>query len=159
MLFYTLYLKVKNHRGGVEMIKRLFSINIGVKDLESAIVKFETVLGVKPTLSKEGDFAFPGIRGASFTLNGVMINLVSSNDENTTVGKFLKTRGEGVLLVSLESDDVEKDVERFRNQGFKFSMEKNWEGATGKVNFIHPKSMHGVQVELIEPSEEFKNRL
>jgi methylmalonyl-CoA epimerase len=138
------------------MIKGFYGINIGVRDLDVATAKFESVVGLKPRISKPEDFNFPGLRGASFNVNGVNISLVSSDDENTVVGKFLKTRGEGVLLISLESDDLENDVARLRNQGVQFTMEKIGEGAFGKVTFIHPKFMHGVQVEMIQPSEAFK---
>jgi methylmalonyl-CoA/ethylmalonyl-CoA epimerase len=140
------------------MIKGLLGINFGVKDLDSAMAKFETVLGVKPQISRPEDFNFPGLKGVSFSLGGVNFGLVSSDNENTVVGKFLKTRGEGVLLVSLESDDIEKDVEKLRKEGFQFTLEKIGQGGFGKVNFIHPKSMHGVQIELIQPSEDLQNR-
>ena len=137
------------------MIKGLWGINIAVSDLEAAAAKMEAVLGMKPRYTKPEDFAFPGLKGAGFWVNGLNISLIEPEDENTVVGKFIQKKGEGVLLLSFESDDVDNDVEQLRKAGMQFAMPENASGAFGRVNFIHPKSMHGVQVEIIQPSDHF----
>lgn len=136
------------------MIKRFFGINIAVRNLEEAIPKFEMLLGVKPRIvSDPNSYAFPGISGATFDFQGIAINLLTSIGRNNPVEKFLANKGEGVLLISLLSDNIEKDLSDFTEKGMNFVAPQALAGAYGKVNFIHPKMMNGVQIEVIEPAK------
>jgi methylmalonyl-CoA/ethylmalonyl-CoA epimerase len=136
------------------MIKRFFGINIAVRNLEEAIPKFEVLLGIKPRIvSDPNSYAFPGISGATFDFHGIAINLLTSTGGNNPVEKFLANKGEGVLLISLLSDDIEKDLGDLTAKGMNFIAPQALAGAYGKVNFIHPKMMNGVQVEVIEPAK------
>lgn len=140
------------------MLKGLWGINIAVKNLEEAVSKYKDLLGVEPKYSSSEDFAFPGLKGAIFNFNGVLIGLVSPTEENNPVANFLKKHGEGVLLISLESEDIEKDIAQLKSKKVEFVLQKNIEGeGFGKVNFIHPIKMNGVQVEIFQPSENFLN--
>lgn len=137
------------------MIKGVYGFNIAVSDLQAALAKYEALLGVKANYLEESDFAFPGIQGAFLNVNGVVFNILTSNDENSPVGRFLKKNGEGILLVSLEVDDADSEVERIRANGMQPVLKKTAEGSFGKANFIHPKSMHGVQIEIFQPAGKF----
>jgi methylmalonyl-CoA/ethylmalonyl-CoA epimerase len=133
------------------MIRQIYGINVAVKDLEAATERYKEVLGVEPRPMGPEDFAFPGLRGVTFRLGSTAINLITSEREDTAVARFLAKRGEGVFLVSLLSDAIEEDVEALKQRGAQFVLEEVAAGAFGKVNFIHPKSMHGVQFEIYEP--------
>jgi methylmalonyl-CoA/ethylmalonyl-CoA epimerase len=136
------------------MIKRFFGINIAVRNLEEAIPKFEVLLGIKPRIvSDPNSYAFPGISGATFDFQGIAINLLTSTGGNNPVEKFLANKGEGVLLISLLSDNIEKDLGDLTAKGMNFIAPQALAGAYGKVNFIHPKMMNGVQIEVIEPAK------
>ncbi len=138
------------------MIKGVYGFNIAVQDLEQAVAKFEALLGVKAKPLGESDFAFPGMRGATMDVNGVSVTLITSTDEKSPAGNFLKKRGEGLMLVALESDDVNADSERILSQGLVLSAPETMEGPWGKANWIHPKSLHGVQVEIFYPGGVYK---
>lgn len=132
------------------MIKRFAGVTIAVKDLDAAIKKYEGVLGVKAIPADPKDFAFPGLKGASLNIGGVSINLMTSTQPDTSIAKFLETRGEGVFLLSLEVDDAEKATKELGAKGVKFVSDKPISISAGKVNFGHPKSMHGVQWEFAQ---------
>ena len=129
------------------MIKRFKGVTIAVKDLDAAIKKYEDVLGVKHQVLEPEFFAFPGHRGAFFSLGDVQISLVASEQPESSVNKFLETRGEGVFLISLEVDDAEQARNELVEKGVKFVGDGTHTFSGGKVNFAHPKSMHGVQIE------------
>ncbi|MEW6264748.1 MAG: VOC family protein [Thermodesulfobacteriota bacterium] len=134
------------------MIKGFFGVNIAVNDLEAATAKYEALLGVPAQQAKSEDFAFPGIVGVGFEFHGVLISLLSSKDQGNPVGAFLKKKGEGIILISVKADDIENDIEALRKKGLSFLMPEVFSGPFGKVNFIPPKTMHGVQVEVIQPA-------
>ena len=77
------------------MIKGIYGINIAVKDLDEATKKYEKLFGVKAIALGPGDFAFPGLTGAKLDVNGTFVNLISYSDENSSVAKFLNSKGEG----------------------------------------------------------------
>jgi methylmalonyl-CoA epimerase len=134
------------------MITGVYGMNIAVKDLDAAVKKYEGLLGVKPLkFVGEEEFAFPGLKGAVFDVGGFLIHLVTSVADNTSIAKFLNTKGEGVFLVSLRSDNVQEDTERITEAGAVFVLDKPASGKFGTVNFIHPKSAHGVQMEIYDP--------
>lgn len=133
------------------MLRSIFGVNVAVRDLEAAVGRYRDVLGVEPSPLGPQDFAFPGLRGAAFRLGETVINLIASEDENTSVARFLATRGEGVFLVSLLSDSLAEDMESLRQKQVQLVLEEAAVGPFGQVNFIHPKAMHGVQFEVFEP--------
>ena len=130
------------------MIKRVYGMNIAVKNLDEAVKRYESIFEVKSEPFTE--FAFPGLIGARFNINGFFIHLISYTSEETSVAKFLNTRGEGIFLVSLETDNIEKDVEELKKKGLVFALKEIVTGSFGKVNFVHPKSTHGVQLEIYQ---------
>lgn len=136
------------------MIKGVYGANVVVKDLDEAIKKFTGLLGEKPTkMLGEDDFAVPGLRGVAFDINGFILNVITSESDKTSVAKFLNTKGEGLFLLSLKSDNVEEDMAKISESGAAFVMDQPMKGKFGTANFIHPKSMHGVQVELYDPDK------
>ena len=138
------------------MIKGFFGVNIAVKDLEAASAKYEKLLGVPAHEANPEEFAFPNIKGVGFDFNGTLISLLTSEDPGNPVGAYLAKKGEGIILISVESDDIESDVDRLQDQGLSFLMPGVFPGPFGKVNFIPPKSMHGVQIEIIQPGGRLK---
>jgi methylmalonyl-CoA/ethylmalonyl-CoA epimerase len=133
------------------MIKGIYGINIAVKDLDEATKKYEKLFGVKAIALGPGDFAFPGLTGAKLDVNGTFVNLISYSDENSSVAKFLNSKGEGVFLLSVEVDNVDSSVEELKDKDFQFIFKKTLKGDFGEVNFVHPKSAHGVQLEIYRP--------
>lgn len=134
------------------MIKGVYSINIAVKDLVAATKKYEAIFGVKSEALGEKNFAFPGLVGSKINANGFYINLIASTVPGTSIANFVERKGEGVFLVALETDNIEADTEHMRNQGIEFVLKEPATGAFGAVNFGHPKTLHGVQIELRELS-------
>ena len=135
------------------MVKQFYGLNIAVKDLDAAIKKYAAILGVPAIPTDPSHFAFPGLKGASFRLGDVNIQLIASDNPETSVAKFVENRGEGVFLISLRVDDLEKDMQNLTAHDIKLVSNKPLPYASGTVNFGHPKSLHGVQIEFIQPNE------
>ncbi len=131
------------------MIKGIFGVNIAVNDLAAATEKYENVFGVKSVPLGENDFAFPGLSGAQLAINGFHINLITSDRPETSISKFLERKGEGLFLLSVEVDAIDDDVADLRQKGLEL-LRDSMSGEFGAVNFVHPKSMHGVQVEVYQ---------
>jgi len=131
------------------MFTGVYSINIAVNDCEIAVKKFKDVLNIEPKYFRDEDFAFPNLMGAQFFLGGVALNVIGSKTDDTSIAQFVKKQGEGLFLVSLLVDDIERDVKAMKEKGCKFVTEIK-EVPLGKVTFAHPKSFHGVQLEILQ---------
>lgn len=135
------------------MINGIYGLNVAVKDLDKAIARYESVFGVKAERLGPGDFAFPGLLGGKLNINGFHITLIASSNQDSAVAKFIERRGEGMFLLSLEVEGIEREVGALKERGLQFILEQTASGAFGAVNFVHPKSMHGVQLELYQLPE------
>lgn len=129
-------------------------INIAVADLDHWTRKYELVLGVKSAPVAQEGFAFPGLKGSAFDIGGFKLNLISSDDPTTSVGRFLARSGDGFFLLSLAVPDADEAGDRLREVGVAPLLDQAARGEGHlPVNFVHPKEMAGVQIELIELPE------
>ncbi len=68
----------------------------------------------------------------------------------TATGKnaeFLERRGEGLFLMAARTRDMQESIRRLRDAGVRVTDEEGT--GAGSVAFIHPKSTHGVFIELL----------
>ena len=73
---------------------------------------------------------------------------------DSAVAKFLEKRGEGLHHIALEVDDIDADLEAMEGKGVQLIDKQGREGVAGKIAFLHPKSVNGVLVELVQPEKE-----
>jgi len=121
-------------------------IAIAVNDVESAVKQYREAFGVSAvefeTIETEG------VKVAILHLSNGRIELMQPTNDNSPIKKFLEKKGEGLHHMALETDDIEGEVTRMEGCGIQF-LGKIRPGSAGtKVTFIHPKSLHGVLVEL-----------
>jgi len=133
------------------MIKKIHHIGIAVKDLEESIALFEKLLGVKAHVTE-----VPGQRvtEAVFKIgDGVEIDLLEPMGPDSTVAKFLESRGEGLHHIAIEVDDVNQELKSLEDKGVRLIDKEGRDGVAGQIGFLHPKSVNGVLVELLQPRE------
>ncbi len=131
------------------MIKGIHHIAIAVRSLEETLPVYEKLLGIK--VSKIETVPQQGVKAALFRLpEGSEIELLESVDPQGGVARFIETRGEGLHHVCLEVDDVDKALVSLSQEGFQVIDRQGRPGLVGKVGFIHPRSVNGVLIELVE---------
>ena len=134
------------------MIKRVHHIAIAVSNLPESIAIFEKVLGVKAHAT---EVSSQKVTEAVFKLgNGSEINLVEPTGPDSTIATFLERRGEGLHHIALEVDDVDTELKAMEDKGVRLIDSTGREGAAGQIGFLHPKSVSGVLVELVQPREK-----
>lgn len=135
------------------MMKRLDHIGIAVQDINDALKFFERALGMKleHVATEEGgktDVAFLPIGESE-------IELVQTHDPESGLGKFLAKRGEGIHHICFEVDDIRAAMARLQENGAQLIDETPRVNASGmQYAFIHPKSAHGVLIELYQKATE-----
>lgn len=127
---------------------RVHHVAVVVRDLDAALGFYRDRLGLplELVLPIEAD----GVRIAFLAVGESKIELVEPTDPTTGVARFLDSRGEGFHHVCLEVADIAAELDRLARAGVELIDGRPRRGAEGPVAFIHPRSGHGVLVELIE---------
>jgi methylmalonyl-CoA/ethylmalonyl-CoA epimerase len=127
---------------------RIHHVAIVVTSIEKALVFYQEVLG----LDVESVMDIPGdkVRIAFLSVGESKVELVEPTDETTGVARFLASKGEGFHHICFEVDNLAETLLRLEIDGVELIDTAPRRGAEGPVAFIHPRSGHGVLVELIE---------
>jgi methylmalonyl-CoA epimerase len=91
-----------------------------------------------------------GVRIAFLGVGESKIELVEPTDPSTGVARFLETKGEGFHHVCFEVPNLAEALLRLEIDGIELIDSAPRRGAEGPVAFLHPRSCHGVLIELIE---------
>ena len=130
-------------------MNKIEHLGIAVKDLESANILFEKLLGT-PHYKVE-EVPTEGVRTSFFKSGPNKIELLEATTEDGPIAKFLSKKGEGVHHVAFAVDNIEEEISRLKKEGFTVLNETPKKGADNKlVAFLHPKTTNGVLVELCQ---------
>lgn len=137
----------------VAMLLNLDHIAIAVPDLSEAIRRFAEDLGLELTGSEDVQSAqtttafFPVSRPETPT----KIELVTPLDGKGPIARSLEKRGPGLHHLAFRTDDIEGDVAKLKDKGYRFTTDEIGTGAHGtRIIFVHPSSTGGVLLELVE---------
>ncbi|MER3398470.1 MAG: methylmalonyl-CoA epimerase [Chloroflexota bacterium] len=132
--------------------KRVDHIAIAVRDLEAALEFFRERLGldVDQVVTVERD----RVRVAFLPVGDTHLELLEPLDEAGPVARFIDRRGEGLHHVCLEVEDIGAALAELGAAGVELIDRVPRPGAEGLVAFIHPKSSHGVLLELVQKPGE-----
>ncbi len=130
-------------------IDHLDHVGIAVNDLRTARAFYEDVLGLET--AHEEVIEDQGVREVLYRLGPAWVQLVAPLGPDTPVGRFLAKRGEGLHHVGYSVANVATTLNDLRNSGVEVIDEVPRIGSGGTiVAFVHPKSAHGVLIELVE---------
>jgi methylmalonyl-CoA epimerase len=129
------------------MIKKIDHIGIAVRSVDEALKIHRDLLGLEFVKITEHD----GMKIAFLMANDVEIELLESTRPGTPIATFIERKGEGIHHLCFEVDDIERELDAYKQKGARLIDETPRRGAQGeKIAFIHPKSTGSVLVELIE---------
>ena len=135
------------------MIGKIEHIALAVEDLEAAIAHYADVWGLE--VAHRERVEDQGVEEAMLPVGESFIQLLGPTGPDTTVGKFIERRGEGLHHIAYEVDDLEGALETLKERGVPLIDEVPRRGGRGHmVAFVHPKGNHGLLVELIQRTNE-----
>jgi methylmalonyl-CoA/ethylmalonyl-CoA epimerase len=124
-------------------------VGIAVDDLETEVERYRRALGADPVHRERVEDQ--GVEEALFSAGTSFIQLLGSLGPETPVGRFLATRGPGIHHVAYRVQDVAEALAHLLAEGARLIDETPRPGSRGTtIAFVHPSSMGGVLVELVE---------
>ncbi len=124
-------------------------IAVAVRDVEQAVKRFREVLGIEAEIEEVPE---ENVKVAMLNLGNARIELVQGLSPDSPVSKFVEKRGEGIHHIAIAVDNVEEFCRELSSKGFKLVYPQPKSVAKGRrrINFVHPKDLHGVLLELVE---------
>jgi methylmalonyl-CoA/ethylmalonyl-CoA epimerase len=119
------------------MNKGIHHVGIAVKNIEEVAKFLEEVFGAELT-----DYQMETAEFFSrmVTVGKGLFELLEPRGNNGLIERYLKTRGEGIHHVSLRVDNLAEVIRICKEKGMTLLGDR----------FIHPKSAHGILIELLE---------
>jgi methylmalonyl-CoA epimerase len=127
---------------------RIHHVAIVVGSIEDALPLYRDLLGLP--LETIMDIESDRVRIAFLGVGESKVELVQPTDDTTGVARFLSSKGEGFHHVCFEVANLAQELTRLGIDGVELIDSAPRRGAEGPVAFLHPRSCHGVLVELIE---------
>ncbi len=131
------------------MVKKVDHIGVAVSNLEEALKFYQEVMGLN--LQGIEVVEEQKVKVAFLPIGDTEIELLESTDKEGPIAKYIEKKGEGIQHIAYRVEDIEEALEEMRSKGIRLIDEKPRYGAGGaKIAFLHPKSTHGVLIELCQ---------
>ena len=132
----------------IRRLGKVHHVAVIVRDVEASLGFWRDMMGlpVDLVLPIEHD----RVTIAFLPVGESKIELVQPTDDTTGAARFLESKGEGFHHVCFEVADISAALMRLGMDGIELIDSVARKGAEGPVAFLHPRSCHGVLVELIE---------
>ncbi|MBN2491792.1 MAG: methylmalonyl-CoA epimerase [Planctomycetes bacterium] len=125
-------------------------LGVAVPNAAAAGEAFRTAFGLEPGHTE----VLPehGVKTEFYALGrGAEIEFIEPLDSANSIGRYLERQGSGIHHVALRVAGLDSLLEAMKSRGVRLIDERARVGAQGKrVAFIHPRSMGGILVELVE---------
>ena len=130
-------------------VLKIDHLGIAVNSIEEAKKLFHDILGLKfegtETVEEQK------VTTAFFPVGDSEVELLESTAPDGPIAKYLEKRGEGIQHIAFRVDNLDQALAELKDKGIRLIDENPRKGAGGaKIAFLHPKSTHGVLIELSE---------
>jgi methylmalonyl-CoA/ethylmalonyl-CoA epimerase len=130
-------------------MNKIEHIGIAVADIESAIIKWEKLLGT--SCYKRERVESQKVETAFFLMGESKIELLGATSPDSVIATYIAKKGEGMHHIAYDVEDIYKSMKELSEQGFQLLSTEPSKGADNKlVAFFHPKTVDGVLTEICQ---------
>jgi methylmalonyl-CoA/ethylmalonyl-CoA epimerase len=124
-------------------------VGIAVEDLDVSVELYRTTLGVEPTHRERVEDQ--GVEEVLFLVGSSFIQLLTPIRPDSPVARSLDTRGPGVHHIAYRVRDLAAALDHLRAEGVRLIDDAPRAGSRNTlIAFVHPRSMGGVLMELVQ---------
>jgi methylmalonyl-CoA epimerase len=124
-------------------------VAIAVRDLDAAIKWYEEAFGA--TVAHRELVERDGVEEALLAVADSYVQLLTPSRDDSTVAKFLDTRGEGIHHVGYRVENCAAALQEVVATGARAIDAEPRPGSRGTtVAFLHPKTAFGTLIELVQ---------
>ena len=130
------------------MFKGVDHVVIAVKDLDAKVAQYEAIYG--QPVSERSEAPQAGMAMAFFRFADSYVELVTATSDQGPIARRLEKQGEGVHLVAMRVDNLERTLEDLRAKGIRLVGDPGPGNPVAGQVFIHPGVTGGVLTQLVE---------
>ncbi|GAA3511191.1 methylmalonyl-CoA epimerase [Actinocatenispora rupis] len=133
-------------------VLRVDHVGLAVPDLDTAVAYWTDTFGMTCVHTETNPDQ--GVREAMLRAGDgeTMLQLIAPLGPDSTIARFLDTRGPGLQQLAYTVADVVAAADTLRARGVRLLYDEPRTGTGGSlINFVHPKDAGGVLVELVQP--------
>jgi methylmalonyl-CoA/ethylmalonyl-CoA epimerase len=135
--------------GASGMLEAIDHIGFAVRDIDESIALYAAMFGVTEWERIAMPERFMDVAAAR--VGGVMLELIAPTSEAASFAKYLRERGPGMHHIAYRVDDIVDALAQLKAHGAQLIDQTPQVGLHDHlVAFVHPKSMQGVLVELVQ---------
>src|SRR5687768_5313371 len=114
-------------------------IGIAVRSVAESDQLFQKLLGVSSYKHEEVESQM--VITSFFKTGASKVELLQATHAESPIQKFIEKRGEGIHHIAFEVDNIAREMERLKSEGFELLQDSPSVGADNKlVCFLHPGS-------------------
>ncbi len=125
-------------------------ICIATKNAKKAADDFSRAFTIQPFLR----YTDPDekLNVVSFRMGETVLEFMEDSTGDGETAKFIRKRGEGIMLISFNVDDCESALQELKEKDVRLIDKKPrlWKEYDRRFAFLHPAGMHGVLMEIID---------
>ena len=122
-------------------------IGIAINDLEKALGFYRDGLGLDIDVTE--DVPSQAVRAHFVETGNAKLELLEATSPESPIARSIERRGAGLHHITFRVDDLVEALDYLRERGVQLIDDIPRNGAEGSlVAFVHPRSTHGVLVEL-----------
>ena len=130
-------------------MKKIDHIGIAIKSVEEAKKLYKDIFQIYPVFDEE--VTDQKVRAIGIKIGESNLEYLEPTSQDSPIAKFINKRGEGLHHIAISVSNLKKILKLMKEKNIRLIDEEPRMGAEGKqIAFIHPKSMNGILVELIE---------
>lgn len=132
------------------MFKKIDHVGVIVKDIEESTKLFCDTFGFQKNSDSASVDSGGQFKSIVITNGEVKMELLSPINSASPLSGFLEKRGEGIHHISIEVDNIDRELNSLKAKGKRLINEKAEVVDKQRVAFIHPGSSNGVLIELTQ---------
>lgn len=133
------------------MLKRVHHIGIAVHDLDAIVAFYRDTFGVDDW--ERLRLPERHMEVAICRIGETLLEFITPTSESAAFSRFLRERGEGIHHLAYEVAALEPALRTLEARGIRLIDAHGRPGIHATcVAFLHPKSTHGVLIELVQPA-------
>lgn len=139
------------------MPRRLSHVGVVVRNIEEAVEVYTKLLGFNAPATGIVDVPEAGVKSALIPIGNNYIELLQSTDPSNLTAQILEQRGEGLLHIAVEVDDVDAELKSLEEKGIEAIEIPQGEYVNYKSGYLMPEAAKGVPIELIPKGTAHKS--
>ena len=123
-------------------------VGVAVKNIDTALAFFKKVFDVP-----DADIELmedQSVRACLIEVGQTRLELLEPTGPESGVGRFIERRGEGLHHLAFNVTGISGKLQTLQTLGVDLIDQTPREGLSGRIAFVHPRSVFGILTELVE---------